>query len=84
MKVYKVVMSARLNEVEVSIISGPQGQGIQEKVAAVQITECSGEGSTPKEACEKAMENGFAAYLEGLSEAGDKVKLFAPGAARDQ
>lgn len=86
MKVYRVSVNVRVNEVVVELVPGPNGQiGKMEKVTSVQTTEAAGEGSSPKEALEQTMQNGIAAYLEGLSEASEKVKLFAPGGVeRDQ
>ena len=84
MKVYRITLNVRINEVQIDLVAGPGGQvGKVERVNSVQVTETAGEGDTPKAAAEQAMANGFAAYLEGLSEASDKVKLFAPGAGSE-
>jgi hypothetical protein len=78
-KEYRITLRTTLNEVEQQMIAGPGGQqGFGEKTTAVQITEMAGAGPSPKEALEKAMDNGMAAYLEGLSEASDKLDLLAP------
>lgn len=79
-KEYRVTVRVTLNEIESQLVAGPGGQkGVGEKVASVQITESAGAGPTPAEALKDAMGKGVGAYLEGLSEASDKLALLAPG-----
>jgi len=79
-KVYRVTVNIRVNEIAIELIPVAMGQVSKtEKTLMVQVTEAAGEGDSPKAAVAQAMENGIAAYLEGLGEAGDKVSLLAPG-----
>lgn len=80
MKEFRVTVTVRVNEVQIDLVPvGPGQAAKQEQVKMVQVTEAAGVGGSPAEALKEAMENGISAYIEGMAEANEKVKLFAPG-----
>jgi hypothetical protein len=86
MKTFNVSITVKLTEAEKIFARDAGGIGLQQvgqKVLSEQVTATVGEGATPKEATEEALQNGMAAYLEGLAEASDKFRLLAPAKSED-
>ena len=76
MKEYRVTINVKIAEVEKELVATPKGeQGIGEKVIAIQVTERTGSGDSPKAALQEVMENGIDAYLQGMREAEDNVLI---------